>query len=218
MKKVWLLLLFLAGTGVRVAAQNQNNEDVQFWPDLSIGFKLSPAVTLNLFATARAGQYFNAFVSNQLGTSINLRINKYLSVAPAYRHIWAHPTSTKYTQESRYSFDVIARLPLGKGFSFSDRNRGEVREIDDKISKRYRNRIQLERAVTWHEHQFSPYLAEEFHYDSRYHEWNRKQFWAGTRLLVNKHLTLDLHYSRNIDPRAQPSYWHVVGLLSRIEF
>src|SRR5438128_1937173 len=186
MKKALLLLLLLTVARGRVAAQNQDNEDVQLWPDLTIGFKLNPTVTLNLFATARLGQYFGAFVSNQLGTSVNVRVNKYLSIAPSYRHIWAHPTATKYTQENRYFFDVTPRLPLGKGFALSDRNRGEVREIDEKVSWRYRNRLQLEKALIWHEHQLTPYLAGEAHYDSRYHEWNRKQFWLGTRVPMNK--------------------------------
>lgn len=218
MKKLGLLLLLLAIAPVRVAAQSPENDDVQLWPDLTIGFVLSPAVTLNFFATARLGQHFTALASKQLGTSVNIRVNRYLTIAPAYRHIWSHPTATKYTQENRYFFDVTPRLPLGKGISLSDRNRGEWRTIAGKGSWRYRNRLQLEKAFTWHERGLALYLAEEFHFDSRYHEWNRKQFWVGTRAPITKHLTLDLHYSRNLDERAQPGHWHVIGLLSRWEF
>jgi hypothetical protein len=159
-----------------------------------------------------------AFTQEQLGTAVNFRINDYLNIIPSYRHVWSHPTPTRRSQENRYFVDVTPRLPLPKGFTLLDRNRSELREINDQVSWRYRNRLQLEKTFAWHEHQLISYLAEEVHYDSRYHKWNRKQFWVGTRVLVSKHLTLDLHYSRNLDERAQPGRWHVIGLMSRLEF
>lgn len=217
MKKLLLILLLLITGGIRVAAQD-DNEDVQLWPDVTVGFKLKPAISLNLFGTLRAGRNLQALVSEQLGATVNLRISKYFSIASTYRHLWSQPTATKRSQENRYFLDVTSRLPLRKGFALSDRNRGEVREINDHVSWRYRNRIQFERAVGWRDFQLTPYIAEEFHFDSRYHQWNRKQFWAGTRFPLSKHFTLDLHYSRNLDQRATPGYWHVIGLLSKWEF
>ena len=218
MKKVLLLLLLLTIARGRVAAQDQDNDDVQFWPDVTLGFKLNPRVTWSLVGTLRAGRDLHALVSEQIGTSFSFKVTNYLNLAPGYRHIWSQSNPAKHTQESRYSVDVTPRLPLPKGFTLSDRNRGEVREINDQISWRYRNRMQLEKTLTWHERQLTPYVAGEIHYDSRYHEWNRKQFWAGTRIPVSKHFTLDLHYSRNQDARAHPGYWHVIGLFSRFEF
>ena len=218
MKKILLLLLLLTAARVRVAAQEQDNEDVQLWPDVTVGFRLNPAVTLNLFGTLRFGQDVSARITHQVGAGLNLRVNKYLNIVPAYRHAWSYPTPTRRSQENRYFLDVTPRLPLPKGFTLLDRNRGEVRDINHQVSWRYRNRVQLEKALSWHEHEITPYLAGEFHYDSRYHAWNRKQFWMGTRVPVSKHVTLDLHYSRNLDQRARPGYWHVLGLMTRMEF
>ena len=218
MKQLLSVLLLLITIGIRVAAQDQDNEDVQLWPDVTVGFKLNPATTLNFFGTVRPGRHFAGLVSEQLGTAMVVRISDYFSITPNYRHIWSQPTATRHSQENRYFLDVTSRLPLRKGFSLSDRNRGEVREINDQVSWRYRNRIQLEKAFGWHDLQLTAYIAEEFHFDSRYHAWNRKQFWAGTRVPLSKHFTLDLHYSRNMDTRAQPGYLHLIGMFSRLEF
>ena len=218
MKKLLLLLLLLTVTRVRIVAQDQDNDDVQLWPDVTVGFRLSPAVTLNLFGTLRFGQDVSARITHQAGAAVNFRVNDYLNIVPAYRHAWSYPTPTRRSQENRYFVDVTPRLPLPKGFTLLDRNRSEVRDINDQVSWRYRNRLQLEKAFTWHEHQLTSYLAGEIHYDSRYHEWNRKQFWFGTRVPVSKHLTLDLHYARNLDTQARPGHLHVIGLMSRFEF
>ncbi|MFN7927651.1 MAG: DUF2490 domain-containing protein [Blastocatellia bacterium] len=220
MKKFLLaIFLLLAVVGV---AQAQDNDDNQFWPDLTVSFKLKPAVTLNLFGTARLGRDGQAFVTEQLGATVNFRLSKNFSVTPSYRHLWSQPTATKRSQEDRYFLDFNSRLPLPKGFAITDRNRGEIREIDNNVTRqrswRYRNRLQVERPVGWHELKLVPYISGEMHYDSRYHVWSRQQFWAGSRVPVTKHWSLDVHYSRNIDERSVPGHWHVLGVLSRLEF
>ncbi len=218
MKKVLILLLLLTAACVRVRAQGQDNDDVQLWPDVTVGFRLNPTVSLNLFGTLRFGQDINARITHQVGAAVNFRVNDYLSIVPAYRSVWSYPTPARRSHENRYFVDVTPRLPLGKGFTLLDRNRGEVRDINEQTSWRYRNRIQLDKALSWREHEITPYVASEFHYESRYHTWNRKMIWVGTRLPVSKHVTLDVHYSRTWDARARPGYWHIVGIMTRMEF
>ena len=213
-----LLLVVLLWLTVCGAAQAQDNDDVQFWPDVTVGFRLKPRVVWSLFGTLRPGHDQGRVVSEQLGTAVNLQVNKYLSITPAYRHVWSQPDVARHSQEDRYFADVTPRLPLGKGFSLSDRNRGEIRDINNRVSWRYRNRVQLDKALQWHDHRFTAYLSSEIYYDSRFAIWNRKQFWAGTRLPVTKHLTLDLHYSRNLDKRSRPGRLHIIGMFSRWEF
>lgn len=218
MKKILFLLLLLMMMRVRLAAQDQDNEDVQLWPDVTIGFNVTPKMTVNLFGTARLGRNLHDIVQEQLGTAVNFRLNKYLNIVPSYRHIWSQSNPARHTQENRYFIDVTPRLPLPKGFALVNRNRSEVREINDQVSWRYRTRLQLEKAFTWHDRPLTAYVAEEFFYDSRYHKWNRKQFWAGIRVPVSKQLTFDLHYSRNLDTQARPGSAHIIGLFSRFEF
>ena len=218
--KLFLVMLLLTVTRARGAAQtsNETSEEVQVWPDVTVGFKLTPKVTLNLFGTARLGRNQESLVSEQVGAAVIFRINNYLSITPHYRHVWSQPDAIRHTQENRYFVDVTPRLPLPKGFTLSDRNRAEWRDIEDRSSWRYRNRLQLEKAFTWHEHQLTSYLAGEIFYDSRFVQWSRKQFWVGTRVPVSKHLTLDFHYARNMDTRARPRQVHIIGMFSRFEF
>ncbi len=218
MKRVVVMMLLLTALRIRIQAQAEDNEDVQLWPDVTVGFKLTPKVTLNLFGTARFGRSQENLVNEQLGTVVIFRLNDYLSIAPSYRHVWSQPDETRHTQENRYFIDITPRLPLPKGFSLSDRNRTEWRDIEDRGSWRYRNRVQLEKAYTWRDHRLTSYVAGEFFYDSRFHQWSRKQFWLGTRVPVSKHLTLDLHYARNLDEHARPGRLHIIGVFSRFEF
>ena len=220
MKKCLFLLLLLTAVRVRSIAQTTSatDEDTQLWPDVTVGFKLTPKITLNLFGTLRFGQHEKDLVSEQLGAVVNIRLNKYLSIAPSYRHLWSQPDATRHSQEDRYFIDATPRVPLPKGFSFSDRNRAEVRNIQNVISWRYRNRPQLEKAFTWHDHPLTAYVSGEVYYDSRYHYWSRRQYWVGTRVPISKHLTMDFHYSRNQDERARPGYLHIIGVFSRFEF
>ncbi|HEX4945319.1 MAG TPA: DUF2490 domain-containing protein [Blastocatellia bacterium] len=219
MKRSLLLLLLLMAVRVRSAAQASTpNDDVQLWPDVTVGIKLTPTMTLNLFGTMRLGKHQQDLVSEQVGAAVIFRVNKYLSITPQYRHVWSQPDDLRHTQENRYFIDAALRLPLPKGFTLQDRNRAEIRDIEGKTSWRYRNRPQLEKAFTWHDRQLTAYLSGEIFYDSRSQYWSRKQFWVGTRVPVSKHLTLDFHYSRNLDDRARPGRLHIIGVFSRFEF
>ncbi len=220
MKQVLFLVFLLAATRSRTLAQQSitDNEDVQFWPDVTVGLRLSPRVALQFSGTIRLGDTLTRQISEQAGVAVNLRLNKYLSIVPSYRAIWSQPEETRHAFEHRYFVDVTPRLPLGKGFTVQDRNRFERRDINDQWAWRYRNRPQIERVIKLHEHSLTPYLAAELFYDSRSHAWSRKQFWAGLRVPMNTHLTFDVHYSRNLDQRARPGRWHVIGLFTRLEF
>lgn len=218
MKKILFLLLLLAAARVRVVAQAEDNEEVQFWPDVTVGLRLSPIVAVQFFGTVRPGDRLTRMVSEQAGVAVNVRLNKYLSIVPAYRAIWSQPEETRHAFEHRYFADITPRVPLGKGFSLQDRNRFEGRDINNQWAWRYRNRVQLERLIKWRDQSLTPYLSAEYFYDSRSQAWSRKQFWAGMRLPVSTHVTLDLHYARNLDERARPNRWNIIGLMTRMEF
>lgn len=79
------------------------------------------------------------------------------------------PTELRHSSEHRYFLDVTARLPLSHGFTLLDRNRGELRDLDGLFSRRYRNRLQLERAFSARERRIPPYIAGERFYEDRYH-------------------------------------------------
>lgn len=220
MRKYLLILALLAVLDLSVKAQNSTDstDDVQFWPDLTVRLNLNKKTSLDFFGTARLGQHLSHFVAEQLGVASSFKPSQYLTLAAHYRFAWAQPLPGKSSHEKRLFFDVTPRLPLTHGFTFSVRNRFEFREINGVRSTRYRNRYQIEKAVTWKEKSFTPYLAGENYYDSRYHEWGRKQLWTGVRVPLKAHLTCDFMYMHNWDNRAKPGYWNTFGVLTRIEF
>lgn len=220
MNKFILFFLAICGCSIALAAQTplEDNTDDQLWPDVTLGFRVKPNTTINLFATARPSLHLHQFIGEQLGIGVNARVHKNLGLAFWYRAVWSQPDQTRHTFEHRYFVDITPRLPLRHNLTLQDRNRLERRDIDGKISWRYRNRPQLEWALKWHDHEITPYISTEVYIDTRFKEWNRKQLFSGARLPINRHVTFDCFYMHNWDSRARPGYWNVVGMQTRLEF
>jgi Protein of unknown function (DUF2490) len=220
MRNTLLTLALLAFVTCSSSAQTTTDptDDVQMWPDLTLRFNLNKKTSLDFFGTARLGRHLSHVVAEQLGVATAYRPSQYLTLTANYRFVWGQPTATRSNFEKRLFFDATPRLPLSHGILLTDRNRVEFREINGVRSTRYRNRYQIEKAVKWSEKTFTPYISGENYYDSRYHEWGRKQLWTGVRVPLNKHLQCDFMYMHNWDARAKPGYWNVFGVLTRIEF
>lgn len=217
----WMLYLFLllalqAGTWAQTTATTDG--DKQIWPDLSVSYKVNPRVSLGFFTTVRLGRNDSVPVAEHIGGGVTLRLHKYLTFAQWYRFIAAQATPTNHTKENRWFFDLTPRLPLPGGFVFSDRNRCDLRFISGVKTWRYRNRFQLERAVKFHDHQITPYIADELYYDSKYQAWTRSQFFVGMKLPLTKHFTLDSYYLKQNDGRAHPGYLQVWGTSFRLDY
>lgn len=212
-------MALLIGGSTRAIAQQIDGPhgDTQFWPDVQLSVNLRPRINFVFFGTIRSGHNISAIVDKQIGAGFNFKLGKYFSLSPNYRYLAAKPTSTRRTQEHRVFVDLTMRVPLGLGFSLSDRHRGEWRNVESLSFGRYRNRLQIERTLTLHDHKLTPYLADEINYDGRYHAWVRNRVYVGARLPVQKHLTLDSYYCKQNDGRARPGYLHLVGLIFRIE-
>ncbi len=220
MTRVILILTLIFSCSFTLAAQTlqEDNTDDQVWPDVTVGLRLNQNTTLNLFGTARPSLHLHQFIGEQLGIGLNSRVHKNLGFAAWYRAVWSQPDKTRHTFEHRIFIDISPRIPLNHVLTLVDRNRTERRNIDGKVSWRYRNRPQLEWALKAHDHPITAYVAAEFYIDTRFKEWNRKQFFSGVRVPVNQHVTFDCFYMHNWDSRARPGYWNVIGLQTRLEF
>lgn len=221
MRKSIVLIVFLLASSLAVKAQKSNDptDDVQLWPDVTLRLNLTPKTSLDFFGTVRLGRNLSHPIGEQLGVVTTYRPNQYLNLSASYRAVWSQPLPDKSSYENRIFFDVTPRLPLRNGVTITDRNRYEFREINKVLSTRYRNRLQVEKTIKWQEKSFTPYISEEVYYDSRCHEWgSRKQVYTGVRVPFTSHLSCDFMYMHNWDSHASPGYWHVFGVLTRIEF
>lgn len=200
-------------------AQNRDDTaaDTQIWPDVPISIKIDPNYSVIIHATVRLGRNNSAFVNEQVGIGLRRAFGNYFSASLNYRYLNSEPAPARLVREKRIFTDLTPRFPLGHGFQLQDRNRLEWRDVNGRINYRYRNRIQIERSFDIGEKKITPYLAAEAFYDTRFRAWNRKQFFAGSRLPLTRHLTFDGFYMRQLDDRVNPGFLHVFGTFLRLD-
>lgn len=213
-----LMCAVVGAVGVRAQAANEWHADTQIWPEATLSFHLRPDTTLQLYGTIRPGRDATAIVAKQAGIGVGYALNRYLSIFGSYRYIVSDPVPGRHQTEHRYFFDLTGRVPLGQHFMLSDRNRVEVRDMAGNVSHRYRNRVQVECDLRLGERRVAPYAAYEIFYDDRFDLWSRRQYFAGTRLPLGKHLTLDTYFMRQLDVRARPGRVSTVGIHFRFDY
>lgn len=203
---------------VSTLAQNQNappREDKQIWPEVQITMPLSQRIDLVISGQLRIGRDATAFVSERAGMGLNLKVHKHLTLAPSYLHIATQPTPHRKDFENRLNFAATVHFPLGR-FAFSDRNLFERRLREASNSTRYRNRLVIEHPLKIDIHRLNVYLSEEVSYDWSLRSWTRNRLAVGITRRINKSLTLDLYYMRQMDGRSRPGDIHIIGSIFRI--
>lgn len=207
---------------LRSQAQAQRADDpqrdTQIWPDTTVTIKLRPDISFIIHGTARFGRDSSALVNEQAGAGFSKSFGRNFSAGIFYRFINSEPTPNRRSGEHRIFLDLTPRKSLGKGFTLQDRNRIEWRDVNKRISWRYRNRLQFERPISINERKITPYFAVEPMYDTRFRAWSRTQMYIGTRIPLIKHVTFDGFYMRQFDARTRPGFLNVVGAYWRLEF
>ncbi|HMV50508.1 MAG TPA: DUF2490 domain-containing protein [Blastocatellia bacterium] len=218
---LFAVLLISAAPTAFAQRPDDPRRDTQIWPDTTITIKLDRNFSLSLFGTVRLGRDDTALVSQQAGIGISRSFGKHFSSAFSYRYIENEPTPGRQSAEHRLFADFTPRTSLKYGVNVSDRNRIEWRDINEKISWRYRNRLQFERPFTIHqlrERRITPFIAGEALYDTRFRAWNRNQFYIGARLPIIKHVTFEGFYMKQWDARTKPGFLNVLGAYWRLDF
>jgi hypothetical protein len=214
-------LLIALGCALSANAQQAatSNSDWQFWPEVDVSIKLSQRVSVLGMGTLHFGKNVSDLNEEQTGVGFNFNLNKYFSLSPAYRYSLDQPPGKSHTREHRFFLDFSVRAPLRNSFVLSDRNRIELRRINGIESHRYRNKLQLERSFTAADRKVVPYLAAEAFFDDRFHIWNRTRIYAGVRVPLNQHLSLDPYFLEQFDVRDRPfERRHVIAANLRIDY
>jgi hypothetical protein len=102
----------------------------------------------------------------------NAEKNKIITLRLGYAYLPDFNHDEEGADENRMLLELTARLPMGGKWLWTDRNRGEFRSIGDDTSKRYRNRLRLERGIVVMGFRGTPYLSFEGYYDTRVNRWN----------------------------------------------
>ena len=215
-----VLTTLLLGVGATAFAQGRDDPfaDSQIWTETQVSIKLRPDLRLILIGTIRLGRNDSAFINEQAGIGLSRNFGEHLTGAVYYRYISSEPTPDRQSRENRLQFELTPRTPLKWGFGMSDRNRIEWRNINGRVSWRYRNRLQFDHPVAIGERRITPYVAGEIQCDTRYDTCNRNQVYAGARVPLSKHVTFDGFYMRQWDARTRPGFIQVIGAYWRLEF
>jgi hypothetical protein len=192
-------------------------QTLQVWPEISTYVKLNSNVRLYFIATttrenkkgtsAEIGPnidfYLKPLIKQQKVTIFQLDKSKSrpLLLRFGYRYL----PSTDGPPEHRGVMEATARYPLKSGFLVSDRNRADLRFIDDAFSWRYRNRLTVERTVSILSYHFSPYVRGEVYYDSNYEKWSRTSETLGAAFPIRQHTEIEIYYEHQNDTGKSPN-------------
>ena len=211
-----LAILFLC-LGQAVAQSRVPEADDQSWNDVQITVPMSKQVDFTMQATLRLGDNFSQAVDQRWGVGFVFKLNRYLSLNQLYFHREARPPNGRPEREERVTLGAMVRFPAGK-FTVSDRNWFEHRWRAPQVNAwRYRNRLQVEHPFKIGKKKFTWFVADEVFYDWSLHVWPRNRAAAGLSRALNKHLTVDLYYTRQNDSHTRPGDLNIIWSTWRIK-
>jgi len=213
---VCVLVVLFADLGFAQTRGPAPQDDTQVWPEVQITVPLNKRVDLTVNSQLRVGRRVTDFVDERGGMGLAIKAGKYLTLAPSYLHIATQPTPDRKAFENRLSFAATVRLPAFKSFTVTDRNQLERRFRTPTNSTRYRNRLQVERAVKIGGADFRLFVADEVFYDLSVDSWTRNRFAVGVGRSLNKFFSTDVYYMRQNDGHSRPGDIHIIGSVLRV--
>jgi hypothetical protein len=211
------LLFVLAAISPDAFSQSASvipREDVQIWTDFHFAHSLRENTDLSLSGGLRMGRDVSHLVYERLGAGLSFKFGKYVTLFPSYAYFATQPAAGLDSHENRLTLDTGLGLPHGR-WEFTDRNIFERRFRDPKDSTRYRNRLQIERAVTLAGMPLSLFVWDEVLYDWSFNAWVRNRIAIGGGRRLSSKVSIELYYLRQNGSLILPADMHVVGMTLR---
>jgi hypothetical protein len=184
--------------------------DNQSWNDFQLTIPMTKKVDFTTQLTLRFGDNATQTADQRWGIGFVLKPNKYLSFTPFYFHREARPPNGRHEREDRLTLGATLRYPIGK-FTLLDRNWFERRWREPQVEAwRYRNRLQVEHPFKLNNRKFTWFVSDEVFYDWSLHVWPRNRASGGISRPVNKHLTVELYYTRQNDSHTRPGDLNII--------
>jgi Protein of unknown function (DUF2490) len=203
------LLLVLIST-CALAQSRVPKSDNQSWNDFQLTVPMTKRVDFTTQLTLRFGDSATQTVDQRWGIGFVLKPNKYLSFTPFYFHREAQPPNGRHEREDRITLGATLRYPIGK-FTLLERNWFEHRWREPQVDAwRYRNRLQVEHPFKINNRKFTWFVSDEVYYDWSLHVWPRNRASGGISRSVNKHLTVELYYTRQNDSHTRPGDLNII--------
>lgn len=217
-------ILFFAGS---VFAQSK-----QFWPEVDTYWKINSNIRFFFLASvtkedgvgtsAEVGPNIDFFMKPLVklksfaGLQLDTSKSRPLTLRIGYRYLPAFDGPN----EQRIVVEGTGRFPTKVGVFFSDRNRVDLRFIENEdFSWRYRNRLSVERNFDLRAFHMTPYARIELYYDSRYSKWSNTAVSVGCIFPVGKKMELEPYYEHQNNTGQSPNQKvDAIGLVLSIYF
>jgi hypothetical protein len=213
-----LVLIGVLVCAPHASAQSRVPEtDNQSWNDLQITVPMTKKVDFTTQITLRLGDNVTQTADQRYGIGFVFKLNKYLSFNPFYFHREARPPNGRHESEDRVTLGATVRIPAGK-FTVANRSWFERRWRTPQVEAwRYRNRVQLEHPFQINKKKFTWFVSAEVFYDWSFHVWARNRLSGGVSHPFNKHLTLELYYTRQNDSHTRPGDLNIIWSAWRVK-
>lgn len=124
-----------------------------------------------------------------------------LVLSVGYRYLG----SSSAASENRLEAVATGNVPLKGKLLLSDRNRFDFDWQSGQFSWRYRNRVNLQRAVGVRHYHPTPYISGEFFYESQYSKWSDTALYAGCLFPVTQHIRFETYYEHQNNTGKTPN-------------
>lgn len=206
-------------------------QETQFLPEVDVYLKLNSIARLRVQAsnTRQGGDptqltigpdlelYVKPLVRLKEVTSFDLDDAKSrpLVITAGYRYL-AAPGSPS---TNRMELTATSHFPAKPGLLLSDRNRSDLDWSNGKFKWRYRNKLEVEKALAIHSYHPAPYSSVEVYYESQYQKWSTTEIYAGCLFPIRKRFEFDAYYEHQNNTGKSPNrQLHGIGLTLNIYF
>jgi len=211
----WYGLLVLALILAAAPQTEAQDLEVEGMPEFDIWIPLDEVQKDRIYVLVSFGSEPNyRYEESVFGVSWDRRFHPNWSFRIGARYIWKQ-VDPPDANETRIVLDLKWFKPLGRGWLLSDRNRIDLRRFDaaEYASYRYRNRIQMEKAIKAFSRTLTGFGSYEMYYDSRYDKWGqRHRFIGGVSIPIVDGLSVDVFYGYHIETKPKRETGGAIGV------
>ena len=222
-----LILVCVLITGASAIAQQPQPSEHELWPEIDTYFPIKDRFRLLVTAREeRAGEEGEG-IKTYIGGQLDFFLTKNWLLRNGYEYGFRIGSGDCF-KEHRFILEQTYSRDLPRKFAVHERNREELRVLNDDFSMRFRNRLKLEREFSLGKRSLIPYGSAEIFYDTRYDVFNRNRLSAGlefrfkkrTNALLNirEQKILDLYYLWQHDTRSSNPKVRAIGISFAIHF
>jgi len=160
-------------------------------------------------------EFYWRSLKNLVPNGVDEAKTRFILLSFGYRYLPASDAPAT----NRILLMATPRFPVKSQLVVSDRHRGELNFSNGELNWRYRNRLQVEREITFRSYHPSPYANVEAYYDSKFQKWSSIVIEAGSQFSVDKHTQVDIYYQHQNNTGTAPNQQvNAAGLILNLHF